>query len=76
MELLAPPPHSGYELSGLEHGEVLGDRLAGHVHVRAKLAQRLTVAGVEAVQQPPAAGIGQRPEHVVDFRWIGSHKAA
>ena len=47
---------------------MLADRLAGHVHLRAQLAQGLAVACVQAVQQPAAARVGERPEHVVHAR--------
>jgi hypothetical protein len=59
----------------LQQGEVLADGLARHVEAGAQLAQGLAVAGVQAVEQPAPARIGQRPEHVV-ARVIGSHLAA
>jgi len=65
VQLLAPPPHRGHEVGRLEQGKVLAHGLTGHVHVRAQLAQRLAIAGVQAVEQPPAARVRQRPEYPV-----------
>src|SRR6185312_2349926 len=75
VQLLPAAAERRDEVRGLEHGEVLADGLPGHVELRAELAQGLAVAGVQAVQQPPAAGIGERPERVVHVR-ICSHLAA
>jgi hypothetical protein len=49
----------------LQNGQVLADRLAGHVQPGAQLTQALPVAAVQAVEQPSPAGVGQRPEHFV-----------
>ena len=65
MELFAPAPHRGHEAGRFQHGNVLGHRLAGHVEVRAQLAQRLPVAGEQLVQQPAARAIGQGFENRV-----------
>ena len=65
VQLLPAAADGRDEVGRLQHGEVLAHRLAGHVQPRAQLAQRLAVALVEAVEQDPAARVGQRLEHVV-----------
>ncbi len=42
--------------------KVLRDRLARHVQMLAKLAERLPVGRVQKVQQAPAIGVGERLE--------------
>src|SRR6266516_5518024 len=50
VQLLAPAPECRHEIRFLQNSEMLGDRLAGHVAVFAKLGQRLPVAGTQAVR--------------------------
>jgi hypothetical protein len=47
---------------------MLGDRLPGHVETSAELVKRLTVVGMQAIQQLPPAGVRQRLEHRVHQR--------
>src|SRR5436190_18272193 len=70
MELLPPAPHGDDEIHGLEHGEMLGDRLTRHVEVLAELSERLPVVGAESVEKQPSAGVGERFEDFVHPRLI------
>jgi hypothetical protein len=74
VELLPPAANGGDEIGRLEDGEVLADRLPGHVEPGAELAQGLSVADVQAVEQLPATRVGKRLEHLVHPR-IRSHLA-
>jgi hypothetical protein len=65
VELLAPLPLGADQVGGLQDGEVLAHRLAGHREPGAQLPQRLAVALVEPVEQPAPVGVGQRFEHLV-----------
>jgi hypothetical protein len=68
VQLLPAVPDGGDEVGPLQHREVLADRLPGHVEARAQLVQPLPVPGVEAVEEPPTAGVGQRLEDLVHPR--------
>lgn len=62
VELVPAAPDGADQVCGLENIQVLGERLASHVHVLAELAQRLSAALVKPVQQVPPSvsrGIGQ-----------------
>lgn len=69
VQLFASPPNGNDQIRLLKQSKVLGDGLARHVQVHAKLSQRLPVVCVEPVEQFPAGGIGQRFEHLV-HEWI------
>src|SRR6516162_1221700 len=59
VPFFAALPLPGHEVSLLENGQMLRDRLAGHVESLAQLAKRLTIPAVQPIQQPPTARIGQ-----------------
>src|SRR5262245_38935020 len=65
MELLAAPPEDDHEVRLLQHRQVLGDRLPGHVQVGAELPERLPVVGVQPVKQQAACGVGEGLENLV-----------
>jgi hypothetical protein len=65
VTLLPAPADGGHEVGVLQDGQVLADRLAGHVQTGAQLTQTLPVTAVQGVEQPSPAGVGQRPEHLV-----------
>ncbi len=56
MQLLAAPPERHDQRRLLEHLEVLGHGLSGHVQVLAELPERLPVLRVQPVEQQPAPG--------------------
>jgi hypothetical protein len=70
MELLAAPPNDGHEVRLLQHRQVLGHRLPGHVQTGAELPQRLAVIRAQSVQQLSPTAVGQRLE---DLFLIGIH---
>ena len=79
--LLPAAADRGHEVGRFQDRQVLADRLPGHVQALGQLAQRLAVALVQAVQEAPAAGVGQRAEHVAQAGvtprlLIGSRPAA
>src|SRR6185312_1787332 len=65
VQLFPAAPHGRYEIRRLEDPEVLRDRLARHVQVRAQVAERLTVMRVQEVEALTATGVGQRLEQQV-----------
>src|ERR1700730_16427909 len=65
MQLFSPPADRRHQVGSLESREVLRDRLAGHVEVRAEVPQRLAVLRSEAVEQTPSCGTGERLENFV-----------
>ena len=65
VQLLPPATHRRHEVGGLEHREVLRGALAGHREVTTQLAERQGVAFVQAVQEVPPGGIGERLEDLV-----------
>src|SRR5262245_220074 len=65
VELLAASPRGADEVRLLEQRQVLRDRLPGHPHPLAGLAQREPARAVEAIEQLPPAGIRERSEHRV-----------
>jgi hypothetical protein len=65
MELFPASPDRGHEVGGLQDRQVLADGLPGHVQAGAQFAQGLPVAAVQAVEQPPAAWVRQRPEYLI-----------
>ena len=72
MQFFAPAPHDGDEVGRLQQTQVLADGLARHREVLAQLAERLSVSRMQLVQQLPAGGIGQGPEHIVHVG-LGGH---
>src|SRR5262245_24384825 len=70
MELLAASPQDGHEVRLLQHGQVLGHSLPGHVQVGAELPERLPVVRTQSVQQLSPASVGQCLEHPVH---VGIH---
>ena len=64
MEFLATLSDGRHEVGCLKDRQVLADRLPGHVETIGELAKVLSVAGVQAVQQLPATGIGERLEDI------------
>ena len=67
VQLLPTTANRGQEVGRLQDGQVLAHRLAGHVLAFAELLQALAAGVVQAVEQAPAAGVGQSPEHVVEL---------
>jgi len=65
VQLLPSPPHGADQVGGLQDGDVLGGRLAGHGQLAAQFTQRLPVALVQAVEQLPPGRVGQRLEDLV-----------
>jgi hypothetical protein len=65
VTLLPAAADGGHEVGVLQDGQVLADRLAGHVQPGAQLTQALPVAAVQAVELPSPTGVGQCPEHLV-----------
>src|SRR5476651_477182 len=63
MQLLAALAPGSNEVRLLEDPQMLGDRLACHVEPLAELDQGLSVAAVQAIEQAPAAGVGQGAEN-------------
>jgi hypothetical protein len=61
-------PDDGHEVGGLEHGQVLGHRLAGHIQVHAELLQGLPVAFAQPVEHQPAGGVSKGTEDQVQVR--------
>ncbi len=54
------------EVRGLEHGEVLHDTEPRELgDDRTQLTQCEPVLLDETIEEPPASGLGERPEHVV-----------
>ena len=77
VQLLAPAPDGSDQICRLQQRQVLAHGLARHVEAGGKLAQGLAVAGMEPVQQQPAALIRQRLEHLVHSAGIiGNQKVA
>lgn len=70
VELLPPLPDDGDQIGGFELLQVLGDGLAGHVHVLAQCRERLAVVGVQLVQQAPSPGVSQCLEYFVDVQVV------
>jgi hypothetical protein len=70
VELVAALPAGDDQAGGLQHVEVLGDRLAGggepmlHGQPRADLEQGLVVTVGQLVEDLPAGGVGQGVVHV------------
>src|SRR5262252_7430828 len=63
VELLATAPRRADEVRLLEQREVLRDRLPGHVHPLAELAQREPARLEQAIEKLSPAGIRERFEH-------------
>ncbi len=68
MPLLTASPQSHDEIRRFEQLEVLRHGLTSHVQVFAELAQRLPVVRLQAIEQLPAARVGERLEHLVHVR--------
>ena len=62
VQLFAPPADGRHEVGGLQDCEVLRDRLARHLQMRAEVGERLPVARPQRVEQPPPRGTGQGTE--------------
>jgi len=62
VQLLPAPAQRRDQLGRLEDGQVLGDGLPGHAHVRAELGQGQAAVRVEPVEQRAPGRIAQRPE--------------
>ena len=61
--LLAPGPAGGDEVGLLQHAEVLHHAEARDLRKHgAELAERLTIAGEQRVEQRPTVRVGQCPE--------------
>src|SRR5260221_5649288 len=71
MVLLAATLQRGDEIGALEDPQVLRDRLPGHAHLLAELAERLAAARVEPVEQFPPAGVRERLEDFVHAGGLG-----
>ena len=65
VQLLAAALDGGDQIGLLQNPQVLAHGLPRHVETRAELVERLSVVGPQAVEQFPAARIGQRPEHLI-----------
>jgi hypothetical protein len=65
VELVASAAAGGDEVCLLEDAEMLCDGLTGHVNSFAELAEGLSVAGEEPVEEQAAAGICEGPEDEV-----------
>jgi len=77
VQLLPAVPHGGDQVRLFQDRQVLADRLPGHIEPGAQLAQRLPGPLVQAVEQPPAAGVSQRPEHLIHRKIVpSSHRNA
>ena len=63
--LLPPVPRGDDETRALQHPEVLGDGLAGHLQTFTELPQRLAAVGVQRIEQRPPVGVGESAEHLV-----------
>ena len=50
VQLLSPPADRRHEIGGLQDREVLRDRLAGHLEMRAEVGERLPVARPQRVE--------------------------
>jgi hypothetical protein len=65
VELLPPFPARDDEPGLLEEAQVLHDPEARHLDLRLELGERSAVTLEEPVEEMPAGGIGERPEHEV-----------
>src|SRR4030042_2665657 len=65
VQFFAPPANRRNQVGVLQSPEVLRDRLAGHVEVRAELPQRLAALRSKTVEQTPPCRIGECLEHLV-----------
>ena len=65
VQLLATAANGGDEVRGLQHREVLADRLPRHVEAGAQLHEVLPAARVQAVEHAAPTRIGQRLEDCV-----------
>jgi hypothetical protein len=75
VQLLPPAAHRRDKVRRLEDGEMLANRLADHLQLRAELAQGLAVTVFTRSSRIRRLGSAQRPEDLV-HPWIGSHPAA
>jgi hypothetical protein len=65
VQLLPATPERGHQAARLQYRQMLADGLPRHLQPGTQLPQALPVARVQAVEQPAAAGIGERLEHRV-----------
>lgn len=67
VQLFPSLPLDRNQIGVFQQAKVLRDRLPRHAQSLAQLTQRLSVLGVQAVEQFSAAGVGQGLEHGVYF---------
>jgi len=65
VQLFPTPPHRADQMGRLQDGQVLRQRLTGHVDALAQLAERLAVVLVQPVEELPSRAFGQRLEDLV-----------
>jgi hypothetical protein len=63
VQFLPAVPDGADQVRRLQHGEVLGSRLARHVQGAAQVTERLAVPLVQPIEQLPSRRVSQRLEH-------------
>ena len=65
MQLLPAVAFPGDQIGLPENGQMLRDRLPGHVQPPAQLVKRLTIPPVQPIEKLPPARIGQSAKHSI-----------
>jgi hypothetical protein len=67
VQFFTPSSYRGDQLSVFKPGEMLRDRLAGHIEMCAELSQRLAALRAQSVQQTPSRRVSEGLEHIVNI---------